>query len=453
MPEIPKILVIESDERLSQTLATRLEAEGFKPQLARNRAQACALLRFLRFDFVLSDVRLADGDGEQIFLEAQPVLGSTPVIFTTASGDMEQAVRVVKAGAVDCVQKPYDISALIDQVRRIVCKRSTLPEPAPVEPAAGYPAMRALWSRLERLAPTNISVLITGESGCGKGIVARRLHRLSSRAKEPFVVVACGSLAGSDGEKLLFGDVVRSPEGNALHARPGALEEAGRGTLLFDAVDEIPPAIQGRLVQVLNDGRFRRIGDLGATLPFEARVLAAANLPGACLHEQLRTDLFHRLAVVEVAIPPLRDRQADIEPLVDALLREVTAELGTAIHHIDAEALAAVRTYRWPGNVRELRNCLVRAVSLATNDTIGVKDLFPDATWNESETTRPPATTLGEARTDAERQRILAALAAHDGRIARAARSLGISRVTLWAKMKRLGLSDRSRTEAERPHP
>jgi DNA-binding NtrC family response regulator len=451
MPEIPKILVIESDERLSQTLAARLEAEGFEPQVARNRAQACACLRLLRFHLVLSDVRLADGDGEQIFLDAQPVLGSTPVIFTTASGDVEQAVRVVRAGAVDCLQKPYDVSALIDQVRRIVCKRGRLTEPRPVEPAADCPAMRTLWSRLERLAPTNISVLITGESGCGKGIVARRLHRLSSRTKEPFVVVACGSLAGSDGEKLLFGDVVRSPGGNELHARPGALEEAGRGTLLFDAVDEMPPAIQSRLVQVLNDGHFRRIGDLGATLPFEARVLTAANLPGPCLHERLRADLFHRLAVVELAIPPLRDRHADIAPLVDALLREVTAELGTALPHIGAEALAAVHTYRWPGNVRELRNCLVRAVSLATNDAIGVNDLFPDAARSESET-RPRATTLGEARTDAERQRILAALAAHDGKIARTARSLGISRVTLWAKMKRLGLSDRSRTEAERPH-
>jgi DNA-binding NtrC family response regulator len=162
-----------------------------------------------------------------------------------------------------------------------------------------------------------------------------------------------------------------------------------------------------------------------------------------------------RLAVVELAIPPLRDGRADIEPLVDALLREVTAELGTALPHIDAEALEAVHIYRWPGNVRELRNCVVRAISLATNDAIGLNDLFPYAIRSESETT-PRTTPLREARTDAERQRILAALAVHDGKIARTAHSLccglGISRVTLWAKTKRLGLSDRGRTEAEQPH-
>jgi len=181
------------------------------------------------------------------------------------------------------------------------------------------PAMRDLGILSERLAATNISALVTGESGSGKEVLVRHLHRQSSRAAEPFILVACAGLACADGERLLFGELSRSPNDNGYELRTGALEEAGRGTLFLDEVHEMPPLLQSRLVQVIDDRQLRRLGDVNS-VPFEARILATSDLSSSDLRGRLRPDLFHRLAVVELAVPPLRDRLADIEPLVESLL-------------------------------------------------------------------------------------------------------------------------------------
>jgi DNA-binding NtrC family response regulator len=298
--------------------------------------------------------------------------------------------------------------------------------------------MRDLRVLSERLAATNISALVTGESGSGKEVLVRHLHRQSSRANAPFILLACAGLACVDGERLLFGELARSANDQRYELRTGALEEAACGTLFLDEIHEMPPALQSRLVQVIDDRLFRRLGDV-TSLPFEARILATSDLPSSDLRERLRPDLFHRLAVVELAVPPLRDRPADIEPLVESLLQDLASDPGLTVRPVDAAALSAMRAYDWPGNVRELRNRLVRAVSFGKSSKIGIADLFPDI--RASDTLRSPRATLEEARSHAERQRIVEALATHDGRIADTARSLGISRVTLWGKMKRLGLS------------
>jgi DNA-binding NtrC family response regulator len=438
MTNSPKILVIEGDEVLAEDLVARLEHKGFRPQLAKNRSQASALLRCLRFDAVLSDVRLPDGDGEKMYRDALPFLRSTPIIFTAASGDVNQAVRLVKAGAADYVQKPYDVPTLVERLQCMVAQRPALHRPSWPEPTMTSSAMRDLGILLERLAATNISALVTGESGSGKEVVVRHLHRLSARASEPFVLVACASLASIDGERLLFGELMRLSDDNGYDLRSGALEEVRRGTLFLDEIHEMPLAIQSRLVQVIDDQLFRRLGDVNS-MPFEARILAASDLNSSDLRDRLRPDLFHRLAVVEIAVPPLRDRTADIEPLVESLLGDLASDPGMTVRPVDSAALAALRAYNWPGNVRELRNRLVRAVSFGRGRKISIDDLFPDIRLND---TIGPRATLEQARSDAERQRIVEALATHDGRIADTARSLGISRVTLWGKMKRLGLSN-----------
>ena len=243
MPNAVRVLLIESDDDLSEELIAALETEGFKPQAARNRAQAAPLLRSLRFDAIVSEVSLPDGDVEQMYRDA---LGSTPIIFTGASANVVQAVRLVKTGAVDYLQKPYDISALVALLRRVTNERVSLrnKSPWPV-PTMISPAMVELKRRLERLATSDVSALFVGQPGSGKEVVARYTHRLSARANEPFVALRCGSLTGQDGERLLFGEVLHSGSGGReLHT--GGLEHAGHGTLFLDEISELPAALHGQ---------------------------------------------------------------------------------------------------------------------------------------------------------------------------------------------------------------
>jgi DNA-binding NtrC family response regulator len=439
MPNAAKILLIDADDILAGELITALESEGFKPQTAKNRAQAAPLLRSMRFDAIVSEVSLPDGDVEQIYRDTLPFLGSTPIIFTSASANVDQAVRLVKTGAVDYLQKPYNIAALITLLRRITSERVTVKDRSPwQDPAMISPAMAGLKRRLERLATSTVSALIVGEPGTGKEVVARYTHRLSARANEPFLALRCGSLAGHDGERLLFGEVLRSnTEVGELHT--GGLEQANHGTLFLDEISELPAAVQGKLIQAIDSGRFMRVGDLGNELPFEARIIASSHFSAAQLRERLTPDLVNRIAIIEIAVPSLRERQADIEPLVEALLVDAASELGVPPLAVEPEALAAMRVHDWPANVRELRNRLVRALSFANGGKIGVADVFPSEV---AEGMAPSSkSTLNSVRAAAERQRIVEALTRHQGRVGRAAESLGISRVTLWTKMKRLGLS------------
>jgi DNA-binding NtrC family response regulator len=300
-------------------------------------------------------------------------------------------------------------------------------------------SMLDLRGRVERLAATSVSALIIGETGSGKEVAARYMHRRSARASEPFVVVRCGSLAGPDGDRVLFGEMTRSVAPGGDQLRTGVLEHAGRGTLFLDEIGELPPSMEGKLVQVIDNRLFTRVGDLATEVPFEARILAASHLPATALRERLAHDLLDRIAVIEITVPPLRARQADIEPLIEALLPDVASELGVPSLPLDVAAISAMRAHQWPGNVRELRNRLVRALSFARANKIGVEDIFPSAPAEEMR--EPSKATLDEARVEAERQYITQALAQNNGRVGETARSLRISRVTLWTKMKRLRLS------------
>jgi len=314
--------LIEADDDLSGGLIIALENEGFKPQVAKNCSQAAVFLRSLRFDAVVSEVSLPDGDVEQIYRDTLPFLGSTPIIFTGASANVDQAVQLVKTGAVDYLQKPYDVSALVGLLRRVTSERASLTNKTSwPDPTMISPAMVDLKRQLERLAASAVSALVVGEPGSGKEVIARYTHRLSARANEPFIALRCGSLAGHDGERLLFGEVLRSgTNGRELHA--GGLEHAGHGTLFLDEISELPATLQGKLIQAIDTRRFMRVGDLGSNLPFQARILAASHLSAAKLRERLTPDLVNRIAIIEIAVPPLRDRQGDIEPLVEALLAD-----------------------------------------------------------------------------------------------------------------------------------
>jgi DNA-binding NtrC family response regulator len=443
----PKVLIIDEDE-LSRALVADLEECGVQAQRAYNQSQARALLRSLHFDVVVSEAALPDGDGEVIFREAIPFLKSTPFIFTVREADVEQAVRTTKAGCLDYIVKPYDSPSLAKRIRSIVDVGRGTGENAQISESRMHsPAMALIAEQLRKLASTDVSVLFVGEVGSGKKALARRLHQISSRSAARFVDVRCGGLAGQDAERMLFGDASEIHRNAGSAPTPGTLEQAGEGTLFLDHIEELPLALQMRLLQAIDEKRFHRVDDVGTYVPFRARLLSSSELTTNELRQRINPDLLYRLAVVEVRVPPFRSRQEDVEYLVNDLIEECAAEIGGDVLPIDPEAIAAIRVYEWPGNMRELKTRLLRALSLGNGKKISATDIFPELGVGAS--VKLATRHLDEARAAAEREQIVQTLAATDGRIGHAARQLGISRVTLWMKMKRLGLQHGSDRPAE----
>jgi len=428
------VVIIEDDEVLGGALVQRLRLEGFAPRWARSLAEGEALLaQKPRALCVLCDMRLPDGSGEALLERLMPSLGATPVIAMTAYGGVEQAVRLMRAGADDYLTKPFEIEAVLARLATLA-PRGEAPEPAgPV----GWlsPPMRALEQDLARLAPALAPVLLLGESGAGKEVAARRLHAMGPRAAAPFVALNCAAIPRDLLESEVFGHE-RGAFTGAAERRAGAAERAGAGTLLLDEVAELEPALQAKLLRLLEDRRFLRVGG-AKEIALEARVVAATNadLAARVAEGRFRGDLYYRLAVVELRVPPLRERPEDLLPLAHALLAESTRQAGREGLHLAPEAEAALAAHPWPGNVRELRNRIERAALLAPGPALTPADLFPGAA-------PPPAPqTLAEARDAAERAHIQRILARCGGRMADAARLLGISRTTLWERARRLGLS------------
>jgi DNA-binding NtrC family response regulator len=296
--------------------------------------------------------------------------------------------------------------------------------------------MQALDAALRRLAGAGATVLLLGESGAGKEVAARRLHTTGPRAAAPFVALNCAAIPRDLLESEVFGHE-RGAFTGATERRIGAAERAGEGTLLLDEVGELDPALQAKLLRLLEERRFTRVGG-AQELPLRARVVAATNadLPARVAEGRFRGDLYWRLAVVELRVPPLRERAEDLLPLAEAFLRDAAADAARPGAAFAPEALAALEAHAWPGNLRELRNRIERAVLLAEDATLGPADLFPD----RAAAAAGPAVTLAEARDAAERTHIRRVLARCEGRVGDAARMLDVSRTTLWERMRRLGI-------------
>ena len=443
--ERPKALIIDADD-LSVALSETLEAAGFSVQRAYTQSQAKALLRSLRFDVVVGETSLSDGDGEAIFRDALPFLGATPFIFVTRAPQVEQAVRLTKAGAMDYLAKPYEVAALARRIREVVDARRPPALGGGGQPMRS-PAMVLIREQVKKVAASRVSVLLVGETGTGKRLIGRRLHQLSPASAQPFVEIRCGSLVGPEADRLLFGEPsMRRNEYDREHT-PGAVERAGAGTLFLDHIEELPAATQVKLIQLTDEMRFYRPGDSGSSVAFTARLVSSSDLSVAELRQKIYPDLLYRLAVIEIRVPPLRFRQEDIEPLMTDLMQQCASELGVEPLPIDADAVSAARLHDWPGNAQELKARLLRALSLGNGKKVAVGDMFPEI--NAATIARPAARHLDEARAAAERDQIVQTLAATDGRIGDAARMLGISRVTLWMKMKRLGLQHGAERLAE----
>ncbi|MFO0607749.1 MAG: sigma-54 dependent transcriptional regulator [Polyangiales bacterium] len=446
------VLVVDDERGVREGLCRALSAAGHEPVGAQGLAEARAALAALRdFACVLLDVRLKDGDGVAFLAELRGGLApDLPVIMATAFGDSDRTIAAMKLGAFDYVTKPFDLPALLAAVERAVRQRGlsrSLPQPEPTAPAApegtlvgSSAAMLAAWKVIGRAAASDVPVLITGETGTGKELVARAIHQHSARAAGPFVAVNLAALPPTLLESELFGHEKGAFTG-AVSRRPGRFELAAGGTLFLDEIGDLDLALQTRLLRVLQDGRFERVGGT-EVLASRARVVAATNKPvrPGSAGATLREDLYYRLAVIEVELPPLRARRSDIPQLVAHALASSPARA------VSEEAMALLQAHPWPGNVRELVHVVQRAAVMCGGDVIDVGDL-PDAV--RERTAAAPASPadpylempLRDALAALERRMIEHALAKSGGNRAEAARILGIARPQLYAKMEEHGMA------------
>ena len=426
-----RIGIIEDDLVVGGTLAHRLELEGYMPLWWRTGQEALEGLH-TRPDLVVCDIVLPDMSGEDVFLQALPQLGGKPFLFVTGFGKVEDAVRLMKAGAVDYIVKPYALSDLLEQIARLIKL-----QPRTAGDLGTSEAMRQVEMLLRRVADIDSSLLITGESGVGKEVAAKFVHQISTRADEPFVAVNCGAIPNDLIESQLFGHE-RGAFTSAQARHHGYVERARNGILFLDEVGELPMLMQVKLLRLIQERTFTRVGGETA-IKTGARIICATNtnLEAAVAAGRFRQDLYYRINVIPVVIPPLRDRSDDILPLAHGFLRDFAKEFRRDVKGFTAEAEQALVNQPWPGNVRQLRNCIERAVALSQAPRIGVDALFQAEAGDADEA---PLATLAEVRDRAERQHIRAVLADAENRIDEAAKRLGISRSTLFDKMRKLDI-------------
>jgi DNA-binding NtrC family response regulator len=436
----PSVLIVEDETGLREGLMSAVESLGLRPIPAAGIEDARRALAVEDVACVLLDIRLRDGDGLDLLREMRAdARRELPVIVATAYGDSERTIRAMRDGAFDYVTKPFDLPLLLATVQRAVKQRDllrTLSTPPERPPARGglvgtSAAMLAIWKLIGRAAASDAPVLITGETGTGKELVARAIHEYSSRHAAPFVPVNLAALSPTLVESELFGHEKGAFTGAAAR-RTGRLENAGAGTLFLDEIGDLDAALQTKLLRVLADGRYERVGG-GEPLAFEARVVSATHKPvrpgeAGCA---LREDLYYRLAVIEIDVPPLRARRSDIPLLVAHALA------ATAARAVSEEAMAQLLAYRWPGNVRELMHVIQRAAALSGGEVIDLVDL-PEPVRDPDEQVAPA--TLREAVAMLEKQLITRALERAKGNRSEAARQLGIGRPQLYAKMEEYGI-------------
>ncbi len=429
------VLLIEDDQVLGGAVSQRLRLEGFPVRWAKSCDQAMQFLRQQRPAFVLADIRLPDGSGEDLYRQALPHLGDTPIVFATAFADIEQAVRLVRAGADDYLTKPYDVDLLVSRLHALMGElEAGTSESSDTRVRFGQsPATEGLARDLCKVATRDLPVLLRGETGVGKEVAARFLHAHSTHADAPFVAVNCGGIPRELMESQFCGHEKGAFTG-AVSVHAGYFEEAGDGTLFLDEIGELDMRLQTALLRVLQDGVFRRLG-ARQEQRFRGRIVAATNadLASRIAQGTFREDLYYRLAVVEFTIPPLRERPAEVIELAEYFTREAAARNGLPDLRLHPDTHELLQSYPWPGNVRELRNRIERAAALSEDDVLSVDDLFP-----ESRLDADLPTTLADVREQAELDQIERALELSGGKVSEAAKRLGVSRTTLWKRRRKL---------------
>jgi len=446
----PHILVVDDEPNVRKVLGALLEQAGYVTTRAAAASEALDLVRSQDPDLVITDLKMPGMDGLELLRRLKEGFPEIPVVLLTAHGTVEAAVEAMKEGAFDFLTKPFDKARVLEVVAKALGQgerarrefQGPLATGAPCGIVGQTAAIDAVRRLIERLSPAPSTVLITGETGTGKELVAEALHRMSPRGGAPFVKINCGALPETLVESELFGHE-RGAFTGAAQARAGRFELAHGGTLFLDEIGELPPAVQVKLLRVLQDGMVDRIGATESRR-VDVRLLAATHrdLDEEVGRGRFRQDLLFRIRVVELKVPPLRERLDDLPLLVEFFLDKQSKRLGVARPTVGPGTLDALRARPWPGNVRELENAVERAVLLARGPSIGPEDFAIDAT-GEGAGAQPAAgikSAAREAAATAERRLIRAALDSTGGNVTRAARRLGLSRRGLQLKLKELGL-------------
>jgi two-component system response regulator AtoC len=449
-----RVLIVDDDPGLRQSLSLLLQGEGYEVALEGSAARALERASKDPFDLILCDVRMPEMDGLEFLRRYREARGRALVIMMSAYGGEDQAIAAMKAGAYDYIPKPFRSDEVIltlkkaeerEQLRsQLASLQAELSRWTDREVVAESPAMRKVMELASRVAPHSTTVLITGESGTGKEVIARAIHRMSPRSGRRFVAINCAAIPENLLESELFGHA-RGAFTGATADKPGLFEEADGGTLLLDEIGELPSALQAKLLRVLEEGEIRRVGE-AKNRKVDVRVLAATarNLEAEVRQGRFREDLYYRINVMRIHLPPLRQRPEDIEALARLFLQRAGERSGRVLTLTPA-AMAALKAHPWPGNVRELENAVERAAVLSPDGRIGPAELWPSAehtggaeTSGADTVSRP--TTLREAVDEAQRAAIRRALDACGGNRAQAARLLGISQRSLFYKLKQLKL-------------
>lgn len=441
---MPTVLIVEDERAIRDGLVRAIGRAGNDTVAAGTIAEARSVLAKTVVDCVLLDIRLPDGDGLALLSEIRAAHPRMPVIMATAYGDSERAIAAMRAGAFEYLTKPFDFDALLATVSRAVRASAAAREPEkppakeePVPALIGASVrMLEVWKAIGRAAASDAPVLITGESGTGKELVARAVHEHGARKSEPFVAVNLAALPATLIESELFGHEKGAFTG-ANTRREGRFELAAQGTIFLDEIGDLELPLQTKLLRVLQEGTFERVGS-GTPLPTHARVIAATSkpvdprMPGATLRE----DLYYRLGVIRIEVPPLRERRPDIPLLVEGYLRR----RGKERRAVSEAAMKKLVAHDWPGNVRELMHVVERACVMSRSEVLDAEDFALGAARMSTTTAEPESLDLRAAVEALERDYVLRALKRAQGNRAEAARLLGIARPQLYAKMKQLGI-------------
>ncbi|GIX06750.1 MAG: acetoacetate metabolism regulatory protein AtoC [Candidatus Poribacteria bacterium] len=457
----PLVLVVDDDPAEREQIARIFRREPVRVRTAANGEEALQVLEDEEVAVLLTDLKMPGMDGQELLRRAKEVRPDVQVVVITGYGSIEEAVEAMQAGAADFLQKPLDVQTTRVRVRKALEKhdlaaqnralREQLDDLVGLENIIGRsPKMQEVFRKIRRVAPTNATVLILGESGTGKELVARAIHNLSPRRNRRFLAFNCAAVTRELVESELFG-YVRGAFTGAVRDKPGYFEEANGGTLLLDEIGEMTLEAQAKLLRVLEEKEIYRVGGT-RPIAVDVRILAATNrdLEEAVREGRFREDLYHRLKVFPIELPPLRERKEDIPLLVAHFLREACREYGTPLKHLEPAALEALQRYHWPGNVRELRNLISYLVLNIEGETIRREDLPEEIQREDNFENQGVRFPVGMSMDEIEREAILRTLEATGWNKTRAAQLLGIGLRTLYRKLERYGISGPSESEGSK---